>query len=226
MSQADLKKEIRQILMLISSIRSKDNERYEEHVNYSNELIDFIKKIQDDMNKNWEKIHSSLANLRKSIDDSLDALLTGINPEGIQETSKSLKEIMDTMSKSMQSMNLENVMRELRAMSGGEISVSSSSGGKSKAVPLQASSSSPYGGSGGGQSQQAQASGSGGGQSQQAQASGSGGGGDDVEQYSAEEIEEIKAAYGGELPPHLKHLEKKVEEEDSGLLKPSDFFGM
>src|SRR6056297_1068158 len=123
MSQEDFKKEIRQILMLISSIRSKDNERYEEHVKFSNEIIDFIKKIQEDMNKNWDKMHSNVSALKKSIDDSLDALLTGINPEGIQETSKSLKEIMNTMSRSMQSMNLENVMRELRVMAGGDINI-------------------------------------------------------------------------------------------------------
>ena len=66
MSEDEIKKEIRQILMLISSIRSTDNERYEEHVNFSNEVIGFIKKIQENMNENWDRIHKSLSQLNKT----------------------------------------------------------------------------------------------------------------------------------------------------------------
>ncbi len=110
--------DIRKLMMLISDLRAKDNERYEEHVKFMNEVVTFIKKIADQFNENWKKIQTSLHKLNKSIEDSLDTLLTGINPEGIRETSASLKEIMDTMGKSMQGMNLENVMRELRAITG------------------------------------------------------------------------------------------------------------
>ena len=118
MSEEQNTADIRKLMMLISDLRAKDNERYEEHVKFMNEVVTFIKKIADQFNENWKKIQASLNKLNKSIDDSLDTLLTGINPEGIRETSASLKEIMDTMGKSMQGMNLENVMRELRAITG------------------------------------------------------------------------------------------------------------
>ncbi len=112
-----------------------------------NEVVNFIKKIQDNMNTNWEKIHKSLDQLNKTIDNSLDALLTGINPEGLRETSQSLKDIMDTMGKSIQSMNLENVMRELRTLTGEGIKIESTKGAEtsSKATPLKGGLSAPYG---------------------------------------------------------------------------------
>ncbi|MHA1729737.1 MAG: hypothetical protein ACTSWY_13560 [Promethearchaeota archaeon] len=110
--------EIRKLMMLISNLRSKDNERYEEHVSFMNEVISFMKKISDNMNENWKKISSSLSKLNTTIEDSLNLLLTGINPDSLKETSTSLKEIMETMEKSMQSINLENVMRELQLLTG------------------------------------------------------------------------------------------------------------
>ncbi len=122
----DVKKEIKQLMVLISSLRSLDNERYEEHVKFSNEVISFINKIAENMDKNWEKIHQSLLKLNDTVEKSLDAMLTGVNPEGIRETSASLKEIMNTMGKSLQSMNLENVMQELRSISEGGVRVASS----------------------------------------------------------------------------------------------------
>ena len=129
MSQEDMKDEIRQLVMLMSSIRAKDDSRYEEHVNFNKEIIEFIKKIEENMNSNWVKIQKSLESLNIKIEESLDSLLTGINPDGIRETSKSLKDIMVTMEKSITSMNLENVMRELRGMSGKGIKISSTSTG-------------------------------------------------------------------------------------------------
>ena len=63
----------------------------------------------------------SLGELNESISANLDSLLTGINPKGLRETSKSLKEIMDTMNKSVQSMNLEKVMSELKVLKSGGI---------------------------------------------------------------------------------------------------------
>lgn len=129
MSNEDLKSEIRQLVMLMSSIRAKDDSRYEEHVNFNKEIIEFIKKIEGNMNKNWNLIQKSLEALNIKIDESLDSLLTGINPDSIRETSKSLKDIMVTMEKSITSMNLENVMRELRGISGKEIKFSSAKSG-------------------------------------------------------------------------------------------------
>ena len=137
MSEDELKKEIRQLMMLISNLRSLDNERYEEHVNFTNEVVGFINKIAENMEKNWEKIHSNLQRLNNTIENSLDALLTGINPEGIRETSASLKEVMNTMGRSLQSMNLENVMQELRQLSGHGISLpAQKKGKKSEAIQL------------------------------------------------------------------------------------------
>ncbi len=132
MSNEDLKSEIRQLVMLMSSIRAKDDSRYEEHVNFNKEIIEFIKKIEENMNKNWITIQKSLESLSTKIEESMDSLLTGINPDGIRATSKSLKDIMVTMEKSITSMNLENVMRELRGISGKGIKLSSiKSGGGS-----------------------------------------------------------------------------------------------
>ncbi len=212
MSEQDIKKEMRQLLMLVSSIRAQDNERYESHVKFSNEVVEFIKKIQENMNENWGKIHTSLDQLNHSIEESLDSLLTGINPEGIKETSQSLKEIMDTMGRSMQSMNLENVMRELRVLTGTGVTISAapaSGSGKSSSNTLKAGLSTAYG-SGASAGQGAQAS--------------AGDGDDPIDGLTPEEIEAYKEAYGGTLPPHL--LKKKKPKKSSHLLKPSDFFGM
>ena len=133
MSNEDLKSEIRQLVMLMSSIRAKDDSRYEEHVNFNKEIIDFIKKIEGNINSNWIRIQKSLESLNIKIEESLDSLLTGINPDGIRETSKSLKDIMVTMEKSITSMNLENVMRELRGISGKGIKFSASKTGSGNA---------------------------------------------------------------------------------------------
>lgn len=135
---SDNSREVRKLMMLISDLRSKDNERYEQHVSFMNEVVSFIKKISDNMNEQWDKINHSLQRLNTTIEESLDTLLTGINPEGIKETSKSLKEIMDTMGKSMQSMNLENVMRELRQLTGkGYVPPASAGGGQATNISGQ-----------------------------------------------------------------------------------------
>ena len=62
--------DIRKLMMLISDLRAKDNERYEEHVKFMNEVVTFIKKIADQFNENWKKIQASLHKLNKSIDKS------------------------------------------------------------------------------------------------------------------------------------------------------------
>ena len=141
--------EIRKLMMLISDLRSKDTERYEQHVAFMNEVVTFIKKISDNMNESWKKINASLQRLNNTIETSLDTLLTGINPEGIKETSNSLKDIMDTMSKSMQSMNLENLMRQLQALTGAGISLPAPSAAPGQQVqPISGQFGTPYSGGG------------------------------------------------------------------------------
>lgn len=107
---------LRKLIMLISDLRAKDEERYEAHVNFMNETIKMIGAIESQMNKHWATVLDSLKELNENINDNLDSLLTGINPKGLRETSKSLQEIMDTMNKSVQSMNLEKVLSELKVL--------------------------------------------------------------------------------------------------------------
>ncbi|MFX1388816.1 MAG: hypothetical protein ACFE9Z_01990, partial [Promethearchaeota archaeon] len=109
------------LIMLISDLRAKDEERYEAHVNFMNETIKMISAIESQMNKHWNTVLESLRELNESISANLDSLLTGINPKGLRETSKSLKEIMDTMNKSVQTMNLEKVLSELKVLKAGGI---------------------------------------------------------------------------------------------------------
>ena len=115
------KEALRKLIMLISDLRAKDEERYEAHVNFMNETIKMISAIESQMNKHWSTVLESLQELNESISANLDSLLTGINPKGLRETSKSLKEIMDTMNKSVQTMNLEKVMSELKVLKSGGI---------------------------------------------------------------------------------------------------------
>jgi len=115
------KEALRKLIMLISDLRAKDEERYEAHVNFMNETIKMISAIESQMNKHWSTVLESLNELNESISANLDSLLTGINPKGLRETSKSLKEIMDTMNKSVQTMSLEKVMSELKVLKTGEV---------------------------------------------------------------------------------------------------------
>jgi hypothetical protein len=110
------KEALRKLIMLISDLRAKDEERYEAHVNFMNETIRMISAIESQMNKHWSTVLESLRELNENINKNLDSLLTGINPKGLRETSKSLQEIMDTMNKSVQSMNLEKVLSELKVL--------------------------------------------------------------------------------------------------------------
>ncbi|UYP47368.1 hypothetical protein NEF87_003653 [Candidatus Lokiarchaeum ossiferum] len=213
MSEQDIKKEMRQLIMLVSSIRSQDQDHWESHVEFSNQVIEFIKKIQKDMNNNWDKINNSVLNLNKSIEESLDSLLTGINPDSIKQTSQSLKEIQETMGKTVQAINLDGIMKELQGLSGEGIvlsgsGVSKGKKGKSKkkgATKLDSGSSGPYSADDESISDEAL----------------------DADGYTQEEQEMIKAyqeIYGpGQIPAHLK---KKKKKKDPHLLKPSDFFGM
>ncbi len=115
------KEALKKLIMLISDLRAKDEERYSSHVNFMNETIKMISAIESQMNKHWSTVLESLNELNESIKSNLDSLLTGINPKGLRETSKSLKEIMDTMNKSVQSMNLEKVLSELKVLKSGEV---------------------------------------------------------------------------------------------------------
>ncbi len=122
------KEALRKLIMIISDLRAKDEERYEAHVNFMNETIKMIRAIESQMNKHWSTVLESLDELNENINSNLDSLLTGINPQGLRETSKSLGEIMDTMNKSIQSMNLEKVLSELKMLQSGNITY---------AVPIQ-----------------------------------------------------------------------------------------
>ena len=122
MSESE-KEALRKLVMIISDLRAKDEERYEAHVNFMNETIKMITAIESQMNKHWETVLESLKDLNESINANLDSLLTGINPKGLRETSKSLREIMDTMNKSVQSMNLEKVLSELKVLQSGTYAV-------------------------------------------------------------------------------------------------------
>ncbi|TFG15773.1 MAG: hypothetical protein EU535_00835 [Promethearchaeota archaeon] len=117
------KEALRKLIMIISDLRAKDEERYEAHVNFMNETIKMIRAIESQMNKHWQTVLDSLKELNESINANLDSLLTGINPKGLRETSNSLREIMDTMNKSVQSMNLEKVLSELKVLQSGTYGV-------------------------------------------------------------------------------------------------------
>jgi hypothetical protein len=115
------KEALRKLIMVISDLRAKDEERYASHVDFMNSVIKMISAIESQMNKHWSTVLESLKELNENINNNLDSLLTGINPKGLRETSKSLKEIMDTMNKSVQSMNLEKVLSELKSLKASSI---------------------------------------------------------------------------------------------------------
>ena len=192
------KEELRKLIMLISDLRAKDEERYEAHVNFMNETIKMIRAIENQMNKHWEAVLGSLKDLNEDIITSLDSLLTGINPKGLKETSQSLKDIMDTMNKSVQSMNLEKVLNELKVLQSGEYVVRPAAARtQAKPEPITA---------GGGLSSPRLKPPPG--------ASASSTGGATGAPAEAEEW----------VDPHEK-AKKEKEEEEPHLLKPSDFFG-
>ncbi|MGV9172274.1 MAG: hypothetical protein ACOC44_16085 [Promethearchaeia archaeon] len=204
MSQEEEKEALRKLIMIISDLRNRDQERYESHVDFMNETIKMIRAIESQMNKHWSTVLESLNELNEDISAHLDSLLTSINPKGLRETSKSLKTIMETMNKSVQSMNLEKVLSELKVLRGGAVPAAS---GQQQAQsqgeqPEQISASdslkppglkAPSGGGGGSQAATASA-----------------------DEGSAEWVDPNEQAQ--------KQREKEEEEEDSHLLKPSDFF--
>lgn len=197
----DIKKEIRQLIMMVSSIRSQDQDHWESHTQFTNEVIDYIRKIEKNMNEDWGKINNSLNSLRKTVEESLDALLTGIKPDSIIETSKALQDIQNTMGKSIQAINLENIMRELQMLSGGQISLSGGKTKKGKKSQISSGISSSY-------SVEEE-------EEEEVEA-------DDG--LSKEERDQIISVYGY-VPEHLKKKQKKKEKKEPHLLKPSDFFG-
>ena len=200
----DMKKSIRQLVMMVSSIRSQDQDHWESHVEFSNQVITFIKTIQQDMNSNWERVNKSLITLNNTVDESLNSLLSGINPEGIKETSEYLSDIQDTMQKSITSMNLESIMQDLHEITGEGITLSSS--GKRKKKGKSGSKKKKKGKKSVEEDNEEIDL--------------------DEEGYTAEErqmIEAYQEIYGpGHIPEHLKKKKKK----EPNLMKPSDFFGM
>ena len=203
----DMKKSIRQLIMMVSSIRSQDQDHWESHVEFSNQVTDFIRKIEQNMNANWERVNKSLITLNNTVEESLNSLLSGINPEGIKETSEYLSDIQDTMQKSITSMNLESIMQDLQEITGDGITLSSS-GSKSKKKKGKKGKSGSKKKKGKAEEEEEEID-------------------LDGEGYTAEERQMIKAyqeIYGpGHIPEHLK---KKKKNKEPHLMKPSDFFGM
>jgi hypothetical protein len=128
-------KQIKQLIMLISDLRARDQEKYESHIKFMNEVVNYIKDISKNMNQAWSSIHDKLGDLNRTISSSLETLLQGIKPEDIRETSKSLENILGTMNRSVQSMNLENVMRELRVLTNANVNFQVSAGGQGMPAP-------------------------------------------------------------------------------------------
>lgn len=190
------KEALRKLIMLISELRQKDEERYEAHVNFMNETIKMISAIESQMNKHWKTVLEKLKELNENVTTNLDSLLTGINPQGLRETSKSLREIMDTMNKSVQSMNLEKVLSELKMLKTGAVKVVDQEAVSVGQQPEEISTelkqpSSDLKGPG------------------KAKASSQSGGGGGEEEW---------------VDPHEKAKQEEEEEEEPHLLKPSDFF--
>ncbi|MBD3212736.1 MAG: hypothetical protein GF311_09010 [Candidatus Lokiarchaeota archaeon] len=192
------KESLRKLIMLISELRAKDEERYEAHVNFMNETIKMVKAIESQMNKHWQTVLDSLKKLNEDINTNLDSLLTGINPQGLRETSKSLREIMDTMNRSLSTMNLEKIMSELQVLSGGGVMPRAAAASSQEvSVGQQPEEISPDLNAPGLKKPAS---------SSQAQASGG-------QQQESEWVD-----------PHEKAKKEQEEEEEPHLLKPSDFF--
>ncbi len=190
------KEALRKLIMLISELRQKDEERYEAHVNFMNETIKMISAIESQMNKHWKTVLEKLKELNENVTSNLDSLLTGINPQGLRETSKSLREIMDTMNKSVQSMNLEKVLSELKMLKSGAVKVVNqeqiSVGQQPEEISTDLQQPSELKGS------------------DKAKAAGQSGGGSGGEEDWVD--------------PHEKAQQEEDEDDEPHLLKPSDFF--
>lgn len=216
MTADEIKKEMRQLIMLVSSIRSQDMDHFESHTKFVGELIEYVRKIETSMNENWEKINTSLISLNRTVEESLNSLLSGVNPESLKETSKALKEIQNSMGKSIQAMNLENIMRELQGVSGSGVTMTvatpttktASKSAKASPIPISASMSTSYTTPATAAAGKMESS-----------------GGEDDDGLSADERKQITSVYGY-VPDHLKKQSKKKKEtKEPHLLKPSDFFG-
>jgi len=190
------KESLRKLIMLISELRAKDEERYEAHVNFMNETIKMVKAIESQMNKHWETVIDSLKDLNENINTNLDSLLTGINPQGLRETSKSLREIMDTMNRSLSTMNLEKIMSELQTLSGSGV-IPKAAIASSEQVPV------------GQQPEEISPEINAPGLKKPSNTSASTGAQDQDSDW---------------VDPHEKAKKEKEEEEEPHLLKPSDFF--
>jgi hypothetical protein len=111
--------EIRELVMMISDLRAKDQEKFEVHIKLMNGVVDSIREFSSSIKSKWADIQAELDLLKNTITSSLESLLASINPDGIRETTKSLDNIMNSMQKSMQGMNLDSVMQQIRFMTGG-----------------------------------------------------------------------------------------------------------
>ena len=111
--------ELRELIMTISDLRAKDQEKFEVHIKLMNEVVESIREFADSMKTKWKDIQVELDSLKNTITSSLESLLASINPDGIRETTKSLEHIMNSMQKSIQGMNLDSIMQQIRLLTGG-----------------------------------------------------------------------------------------------------------
>ncbi len=145
----------------------------------------------------------SVKDLNETISSNLETLLTGINPIGLRETSNKLNEIMGTMNKSIQSMNLEKIISELKFMKAGGVyameaapMVGQAAASAAPAEEINAGLKPPPG----------------------LKAPGGGGAAAPVSQQAATAEEWVD--------PTENRKAQDDDDDESRLLKPSDFFGM
>jgi len=115
MSAADM----RELIMLISDLRAKDTEKFEAHVRLMNEVVDAIREIASNVQTQSKNIEKGLNALKSTITQSLDSLMFTLNPAGIRETTKTLDKIMTSVNRSIQGMNLDVAMNQIRFLTGG-----------------------------------------------------------------------------------------------------------
>ncbi|MHA1843712.1 MAG: hypothetical protein ACTSWE_05535, partial [Promethearchaeota archaeon] len=66
------KESLRKLIMLISELRAKDEERYQAHCQFMNETIKMISAIESQLNKHWNTVLESLRELNENISTNLD----------------------------------------------------------------------------------------------------------------------------------------------------------
>ncbi|HMF30329.1 MAG TPA: hypothetical protein VKK79_02875 [Candidatus Lokiarchaeia archaeon] len=126
--------DMKELIYLISDLRQKDTEKFESHIKLMNEVVDSIREIANNVKARTNDISEAMTNLQNTINESLNSLLASINPSGIKDTTKVLDRIMTSMNKSIQGMNIDQAMNQIRFITGG-ISARLLAGEKGDAAP-------------------------------------------------------------------------------------------